>query len=366
MNPRCPCGSPRTIRHGTDAGSHLRLSGRVAERVASPVSRFLCKGCGKTFPHREPEAEAEERAVRDRAAELAFALGRAPAARELGVGPSVLATLLDRWHASRDGDTLDATPDFILAEAMHLRNGDAILVADVDRETLIEVLPDVGSLEAWLARPGSLPALRVCVPVDPALADAVRRSLPDATVMVAPHAVLRAIRSALALGLRIVRRSPGMAGRNAFPSTARFLRAVEGGREDAAGWPGEVRGLLAGGRLAMAIASAPDAARGELMWPEFEVAADGAGGGPVARLMRTWRDAILAGLQHRYVDRFAKAMEQVRRAGQARRPSLVFHDFRGFILLRDYGLSSMRADASAQGRPVAGLAGMMRGMPEPG
>jgi transposase-like protein len=359
VNPACACGSPRTVRHGSDAATHLRLADGRAERVAGVTPRFLCKGCGKTFTHRPPEVEAEERAVRDRAAELAFALGRAPAARELGIGPSAIATMLDRWHRARDIDTHGAEPDFLAIECATLRGAGAILVADVDREALVEVVPDTDRLAEWLTRPGRLPALRVCVPLDAGLAVAVRKALPEAIAMVAPATVVRAIRGALAGGLRILRRMPGMRARNGFPSTARFLRCVEVDRPGE-GWPREVLALHGAGRLANEIVQAPDAAKACALWPEFGLAASVPGGQPLVRLMATWRTEILAGLDHRFVDRVAKTMHRIRRLAQARRPSLVFQDFRGLVLLRDYGQACSK-DPGGPGRPLAGIADLLRG-----
>ena len=367
MNPACACGSPRTVRHGAETGSHLRLAGEVAERVGATFPRFLCKGCGRTFSHRPPEVEQAERLVRERASDLAFALGRAPAARVLGIGPSVLATLLDRWQAAREADMLDASSDFLILESVGLRGAEAILVADVDRESLVEVTAGIERLEGWLARPGSLPALRVCVPLDPALAGVVRRSLPEAELMVAPGAVARSLRGALAAGLRILRRLPGMRGRNAFPSTARFLRAVEGASAACEGWPREVVALHGAGRVAGEIAGAADAESGKALWPEFELTVAVPGGSPLARLMSTWKGAILSGLEHRFVDRIARTVEQVRRLTQARRPSLVFQDFRGLVLLRDYEHRAAPPVAPgagrgtvAFGRPLEGLVGLLR------
>ena len=355
MNPACPCGSPRTVRHGAEPGTHLRLEGGRAAKVPCTVPRFLCRGCGRSFARRAPEAEAEEIAVRDRAATLAFELGQAPAARELGVTLPVLRTLLKRWRRARDPDTHGAAPDFLIVECATLRGADAILVADLDREILVEVVPDPGRLAEWLVRPGRLPALRTCVPLDPGIAGAVRGALPEAVAMVAPSAVARAMRGALAAGLRILRRLPGMAGRNGFPSTARFVQAVEGSGPVGEGWPREVLALHGAGRLAREIVEAPDAARGAALWPEFEISASVAGGQPLARLMATWRREILSGLDHRFVDRMAGAMHQARRSAQARRPSLAFQDFRGLVLLRDYGRPAV------PGGPLAGLIALLRG-----
>lgn len=367
MNPACACGSPRTIRHGSDSGSHLRLAGGIVERVAGTFQRYLCKGCGRTFTHRPAEVDADERQVRERAAELAFALGRAPAARRLDLHHSVLDNLLDDWQACRDPDTVDAEPDFLFVESVVLRKETFILVADLDRESLVEVLPDPDRVGAWLTRPDRLPALRVCVPIDPAVAGAVRSALPDAIVMVAPSAVLRAIRGALTAGLGVLRRLPGMRSRNAFPSTARFLRAVEGGGPRPEGWPHEVMGLLGAGRLAREIVGGGDAARGAALWPEFELAASVQGGLPLGRLMATWKGAILSGMDHRFVDRIAQVLDQVRRLAQARRPTLVFQDFRGLVLLRDYervpvmvAMGSQGASTKAHGRPLSGLVDLLR------
>jgi len=363
MNPRCGCGSPRTVRHATDRSTHLRLAGGKAVEVHGIATRYLCKGCGRTFTCRPTEAEAEECAVRDKAAELAFALGRAPAARELGIETTTMATLMARWHAARDIEALDAAPDFLLVDRVNVRKKEAFLLTDVDRETLVDIVQGTEGLAGWLGAPGRMPALKVVIPIDAEVAGTFRRTLPGATVMVAPSTVARAIWKALATGLRSLRNDSGMRGRNAMPGTAGFIRTVRGNTPVHDGWPLEVLSLVTAGRAAAAIAAAPDAEHASRIWPEFELAASGPGGGPLSRLMTTWRDAILSGLDHGFVDRFSTAVRQVRRAAQSRRPSIVFQDFRGLVLFGTGDRTStmprssnMQATPHACGRLIAGLA----------
>jgi transposase-like protein len=364
----CGCGSPWTVRHGSESPTYRRLEGGRAVKADCEVPRFLCKACGRTFCVRPQAVEAAERAVRDRAVDLAFALGRAGAARELGLDHSVVSQMADRWRGDREADTHEAAPDFLVLERANVRKADAILVADADHETLVEVLRGPAALDAWLSRPDRLPPLRVCTPLAPDLAETLRRRLPGAIVMVAPSAVVRAIRNALAAGLRQLRRDPAMRGRNAFPDTARFLRVVDGRADAGEGWPREATALLAAGQAARAIAAAPDRPRGERLWPEFELAASVPGAGLLARLMATWKPAILAGLDHRFVDGLALRMAGLRRLAQSRRPALLFRDFRGYVLLRGYeAVPVMAPDGSgtgaiARGRPLAGLAGLLRGV----
>lgn len=154
-----------------------------------------------------------------------------------------------------------------------------------------------------------------------------------------------------------------MARRNAFPGSARFLRALDGRAPQGEGWPVEVTALLSAGRVARAVAQSPDAAAGARLWPEFEMAASVPGGAPLLRLMGTWRDAILAGLDHRFVDRMAVAVAKVRRAAAARRPTLLVRDFRALVLLRDFerAVDPGGHGTIAHGRPVAGLAALLSG-----
>ncbi len=363
MTVPCPCGAATTVRHGSSSRGYLRPVGGSVEEAPCKAERFLCKACGRTFTVLPPHAREDERRVRDLVAELAFAHGRSGAARASGLGESVVGRLLDRWQSEREPDVLDAAPDFVILDVVPVRDGDAVLVADLDREALAEVSEGPAGLAGWLARPGVLQPLRACLPIDPALARTVREGVPGIQVMVAPSVVLRGIRAALTAGLASLRREPSMARRNAFPGAARFLRALDGRVPQGEGWPVEVTALLSAGRAARAVAGAPDAAVGARLWPEFEMAASVPGGAPLLRLMGTWRDAILAGLDHRFVDRMALAMTKVRRAAAARRPTLLLRDFRALVLLRDFERTAGPAGHGTvpHGRPVAGLASLLAG-----
>ena len=368
MTDRCPCGSSSSVRHAPAPGSHMRVAGIKVERVPHEGVRRLCKACGRTFVVPPHGVAASEREVRDHVAELAFRLGRAGAVDATKLGSTVVDRLVDEWQAARDPETLDAAPDFVLVEPVRLRDKDGFLVLDVDRETLVEVVIERDGLDAWLGREGPLPPLRACVPLDAGVAATVRARLPGATVMVAPSTVLRAIRSALGTGLRALRREPSMRRRNAFPGTASFLRAHEGRAGPGEGWPVEVTALLAAGRVARDIAGSRDAAKGEALWREFEVAVAVPGGAHLARMMATWRDAILSGLDHRFVDRLARAATRIRRLTASRRPTLLIRDYRGLVLLRDYvretsnpAVPGGRHRTVGAGRPLEGLAELLAG-----
>lgn len=366
MTTPCPCGSPATVRHGPQRRHYLRPAGGTVEKAPCQAERFLCRSCGRTFTVLPPHAADCERQVRDLVAEIAFARGRSGAVRATGLGEAVVNRLVDRWQAEREIDVADAAPDFILIDVVPMRDGPAILVADLDHEALVEIAAGKDGLVRWLSRPGSLQPLRAGLPVDAALAHAVRAAAPGIQVMVAPSAVVRAVRAALTSGLSFLRRDPSMARRNAFPGGARFLRAFDGRAAVGEGWPVEVLALLSAGRAARAVATAPDAAAGARLWREFELAASVPGGAPLLRLMATWRDAILAGLDHRFVDRLTLSLAKVRRAAVARRPSLLVRDFRGLALLRDCERGTaapvppgMDGGTRPLGRPLVGLANLL-------
>jgi len=350
MTASCPaCASPRTIRHESlpDREAYARSGDRI-ERVPCPAARLLCKACGKTFVLRDEGTVAAERQARDHLAERAFRLGRAGAAREAGVTEKVVERLLRDWRQGREPDIAGCEPDFLLLQPASHRGEGRILVVDADAEALVEVLQDRSAVAGWLADPGRVPALRVCVPLDPGLAELARNALPGTVVMVAPSAVRRAIRLALAAGLNGLRRLGYMRGRNAMPGTARFLRAHDGRVEPGEGWPREVLSLLRAGRLASGIVDARAPAEAERSWREFELAADTEGGRPLARMMATWRREILAGLANRFIDRVAGIVDGITRQARARRPALAFEDFRALVLLRD-------AEGPGRGRALAGL-----------
>ena len=372
MTVACPCGSPAVVRHGTMPRRYLRPCESGVEKVPCEASRFQCKACGRTFTALPAHAVEDERRARELVAELTFLHGRSGAGRRTGLGEAVVDGLLDRWQREREVDVADAAPDFILLDEVRMRDGPVILVADVDRESLVEATPGVEALSRWLARPDILQPLRACVPVDAALAATIGVAVPGIRVMVAPSSLARAIRTALAAGLASLRRDPSMGRRNAFPGVARFLRALDGRVAPGDGWPLEVLALLSAGKAASAVASAPDAAAGLRLWPEYEMAASVAGGAPLRRLMGTWRDAILAGLDHRFVDRMSRMLTKVRRTAAARRPTLLARDFRALALLRDHeraplGLGLVGRDGAtvAAGRRLACLPDLLAGR-EPG
>ncbi len=368
MTVTCPCGSPATVRHGSMPRRYLRTCAGGVEKVPCEAARFQCKACGRTFTILPAHALEDERRVRDLVAEATFRHGRSGAMRRTGLGEAVVEGQLDRWAREREPDVADAAPDFILLDEVRMRDGPVVLVADVDRESLVAVPSGDAALSRWLARPDVLPPLRACVPVDAALAAKVAAAVPGIRVMLAPSGLARAIRTALAAGLAALRRDPSMGRRNAFPSAARFLRALGGRVAPGEGWPLEVLALLSAGKAASAVAAAPDAAAGLRLWPEYEMAASVAGAAPLRRLMGTWRDAILTGLDHRFVDRVSQSLAKVRRTAAARRPTLLARDFRALALLRDHeraplghGLPGADGASVAAGRPLAGLADLLAG-----
>lgn len=309
---------------------------------------------------------ALEREAREWVVETAFAHGRAGAVDRSGLGASVVDGIVDHWLASREGDVVDAQPDTVALDEVRTRLGGAIAVADLDNDALVEVLPDREALSRWLARPGMAQPLRVGLPVDAALATIVRGAVPGVRLLVAPVNAMRAVRAALAAGLSALRREPGMSRRNAFPGSARFLRALDGRVAACGGWPVEVTALLSAGRAAEHVVRAPDAREGARRWPEMELALSVPGAAPLARLMRTWREAILEGLDNRFVDRASAALSRVRRMSVSRRPSLLPRDLRGLYLLRDcrrglvYGAGGDEAPVSVPlGRSLDGLVTML-------
>jgi hypothetical protein len=357
LSPACPCGGRNAIRHATEPSKPLRLDGTRVVRVPSVSTRFLCRSCGGTFLVKDPVAVSGEIAAREHIAERVFAMGRDGAAREADTSHSTVKRLMRDWCHIREPGVEDADPDFLVVDVIAARGDGRVLLVDADGETLVEVLETVSDLSGWLERPGRLQPLRVCVPVDAGVAAAVRKSSPDSTLMVAPSTAWRAIRSTLGAGLGALRRDPSMHRRNGFPGVAGFLRALDGRVAPGEGWPREVLALLTAGRAARGVVSARDAATGRRMWPEMEVAAAVKGGSPLLRLLSVWREAILAGLDNRFVDKVCATMARVGRLVRGRRPALGFPDFRALVLLRDYRQPgpANAGGTTAPGRPLVGL-----------
>ncbi len=348
---RCPhCGGRDVVR---DRECEVEVSfmdgGRVSSRRGR-VLRVACKaaGCGRHGTVRHPGDVSAERKVRDHVVARLFELGQTGASQETGLGRATVQRHAEAWSSLREGDVAAAAPAFLLLGHARLRMRDAFLVADADRRALVEILDGHDALAQWLGKPGRKPATRACIPLDPRLREDLARAWPGMRTMVAPATIARAIRSLALRAFGAVRRAGRVHGSNGFPSGTEFADALR--REaDTGGWPLAVLGLLAGAKAALAVAAAPDRATGERLWPEFELAARDVASGGLAGLMREWREQVLEGLAHRFLDASVALLDGVRRALAARRPPLGFADLRRFAVLRPFE----RRVEGGGGAPVA-------------
>lgn len=358
------CGSGRLVRKGGSQRTFGRLRVGVIVPYEGAVTRVLCRGCGRNGTLYDQGDLAADLEVRDHIVGRVFALGRNAAAIETGVPRTTVQRHVEAWCAAREADVVDAAPDFLLLEPVRIRGEDCILAIDVDREALVEILPAGDALQAWLGAPGRMPALRVCVRFDPAAIAAVRTALPSTKVMVAPAAAARAVRTEAELCLSALRRRAAEKGCNSMPTPPEFARSLSPDASGEPEWPTPVTALRSAVRAVLALLSVTSRGEGERRLPEAELAAGGCE--RILRWLRVWRDPILEGLDHAFVDRAAMLAAGVRRAIVRRRPALGLSDTRALALLRDFVRRSittppgMPRRSVSVGRPLKGLEALLQ------
>ena len=209
MSLLCPhCGSDACVRNGGDDLTVDYLEGGRVARRRTWVTRVKCRSCGRSGRAYDPADVAAEAALREHVVGRVFALGQEGAALETGVPSTTLQRHLAAWADAREGDVADAAPDHLLLEPARLRRSDCLLVVDMDRRTLVEVLSGRGALAAWLAAPGRTAAVEACVPLDPALVATLRERVPGTRLLVSASSVAKAVRGATLLSARALRRRP--------------------------------------------------------------------------------------------------------------------------------------------------------------
>lgn len=357
------CGSQRIVRKGAFHPVFHRILDGVVVPYGATAARVLCRDCGRNGSAYDPADLAMQRAVRDHVVERVFTLGQSAAAAETGVPRATVQRHVEAWCAAREPEVLDVAPDFLLLEPARVRGLDCVLVVDVDRGTLVEVLSAGASVTDWLAAPGRPAARQVCVPPDPAIASLVAAALPNARIMVSPGRAARALRTEADLAFRHLRRRANETGCNGMPATAEFSRALDVKGSPGPGWPRSAANLLAAARAVLDLLAVRTRCEGERRWAETELAA--AGAVRILRWLQVWREPVLEGLDHAFVDATVRLAAGVRRAIARRRPVLGFADLRAFVLLRDFVRRSMPVPAGfpprvvSEGRPLVGLTDML-------
>lgn len=357
------CGSERIVRKGVFHPTFHRILDGVAVSYEATAARVLCRACGRNGSVYDQADLAAERAVRAHVVERVFALGQSAAASETGVPRATVQRHVEAWCASREPEVLDAAPDFLLLEPFRIRNVDCVMAVDVDRGTLVEMLTSGESVRRWLCDPGRPSALQVCTPLDPSIVALVGSALPDARTMVSPAAAARGVRTEADLAFRSLRRQGRATGCNGMPTASEFQRSLARDGAPGPGWPRTVAALTTAARAALDLLGSRSRAEGERRWAETELAA--AGSERILRWLRVWREPVLEGLDHAFVDATVRLAAGVRRAIARRRPVLGFADLRAFALLRDFVRRSVPTPpgfaprAVSEGRPLAGLEAML-------
>lgn len=364
MTATCPhCGSLRLVGKGRCSPTFHRIRDGVAVPYKATALRVLCRACGRNGSVYDPVDLAAERAVRSHVVERVFALGQSAAALETGVPRTTVQRHVEAWCASRELEVLDAAPDFLLLEPVRICGIDRVMIVDVDREALVEILTAGEAVRGWLCDPGRPSALRICTPPDPSIVRLVGSALPNVRTMVSPSAAARAVRTEADLGFRFLRRRGKASGCNGMPTASEFQRSLAREGAPGPGWPRMVAALATAARAALDLLGSRSREEGERRWAETELAA--AGAERILRWLRVWREPVLEGLDHAFVNATAKLAAGVRRAIARRRPVLGFTDLRAFVLLRDFVRRSVPVPpgfpprAISEGRPLAGLAAML-------
>lgn len=359
----CPrCGSPELVSRGKERHTSLVVRDGCIAEVEAYAQRLTCKSCGKTSSHRDESVVDATHEARDLIVRTVHRLGQTAAASQLGVPRSTIQRHLAKWRDAREAEVAGAAPAFLLVDTAHVRGADRVLVVDLDRETLVEILEGHGELSRWLGDDARAPALKVCMGLDSRLAAIVREGLPTAEIMVAPTTMRRTVRSEAILATRALRRSPDVRGRNGLPFPQEMAAVLKGDLPTPEQWPVEAGAILTAARAGMHLLAARNRASAEAMWPQFEMAVALAPMPRLARLFTTWREPILAGVDHRFVDRACLLLSKARRCLSTRRPSLGFDDLRGFALMDGFEtaleglpIPGMSQTPVAVGRPLAGL-----------
>ncbi len=357
------CGSTDVVGHGTSmTTSQVVVSGSLVDATFK-VSRVICKACGRTGSTRDPALLLAEASVRDHLVRLVFQHGQAEASRLSGCPRSTLQRHLKAWCDAREYDVQRAEPTLLLIDTVTLRGADRPLVIDLDRETIVEILPGTQELSGWLTQSGRAPAVRVCIAINSEIRSTVAGCLPKADIMIAPETARRRLLVEGALSLRSLKRHPGMIGSNGMPLQTEFSSAVFSDHPDTIGWCRSAASLAGAVRVGLAILRARSANEARSLLPEFEIASSGTESRRIWQFIKTWWVAILAGIEHRYVDRVAEMTSRIRRDLAAKRPVLGFFDTRAFAVLDGFErraesplTMSGRVPAHiSRGRPLASL-----------
>lgn len=353
------CGSGRLVRKGAFHPTFHRIRNGVAVPYEATAARVLCRACGRNGSVYDEADLAAERALRAHVVDRVFHLGQSGAAAETGIPRATVQRHVEAWCALREPEVLDAAPDFLLLEPVRVRGADCVLAVDVDRGTLVEMLAAGDQVRAWLGDPGRPPALQVCTPLDPGLMSLVGSALPAARIMVPPAAAARGLRTEADLAFRFLRRHATSRGCNGMPTASEFWRSLAAGGAPGPGWPRAAVALRAAARAVLDLLGLASRADGERRWAETELAACGCD--RILRWLRVWREPILEGLDHAFVDGTVGLVAGVRRAIARRRPVLGLADLRALALLRDFVRSTVPTPpnyaprAVSEGRPLAGL-----------
>lgn len=345
----CPnCSSNLLVSRGTERHAALVVEGGRLVEVEGVSQRLTCKACGKTSTHRDgalSEASHEAHAL---IVDTTHRLGQTAASAELGIPRTTIQRHMARWRDAREPEVRRAAPSFLLVETASLRGAERVLVVDLDRESLIEMLQAPGDLREWIDDPDRAPAVKVCMGIDARLSGIVRECLPGAEVMVAPSTMRRAVRMEAILSTRAVRRAPETRGRNGMPFPQEMARVLREGGPAPDEWPSIACAVLSASRAALDLLASPTRDRAERAWPQFDMAARLAPVQRLSRLFSTWREPILAGIDHRFVDGPTTLVSRARRALVTRQPRLGFQDLRGYALMDGF-------QSVVEGLPIPGV-----------
>lgn len=357
------CGSIEVVGHGSSmATTQVVRSGRLVEE-SFKISRVICKACGRTGSSKDPALLLAEATVREHLVRLVFSHGQAEASRLSGCPRSTLQRHLKAWSDAREDDVRNAEPALLLIDTVTLRGADRPLVIDLDRETVVELLPGTQELPGWLTQSGRAPAVRVCIPINSEIRAAIIECLPRANILIAPESARRRLLVEGALSLRSLRRHPSLLGSNGLPLQGEFSAAVLSVQPDTTGWCRAAASLAGAVRVGLAILNARSADEARSLLPEFEIASSGSESRRICQFVKTWWFAIMSGIEHRYVDRVAEMASRIRRDLAAKRPVLGFADARAFAVLDGFerraesplGWAGRAPAQVSRGRPLAGL-----------
>lgn len=354
MTMACPrCRSDRVVRFGRREVLRLVIDGGSLVEVPEQVQRHQCKACGHAFA----PAIGIHPDVAHEVADLALRLGTRPTADRLGCGIQLVRTILRDWSATKeDVVPLDA-PATLSVLALEIGGNEHLVLADLQNETLTDLIPGRQDLADWLSTRRGGPDIAV-VGLDPRLARTLKEACHGVELALPVSVSREAMLAAAESGLRSIARKD--VGRNFRERTELLDRPdaelSDDERDEISLWSRPAAALR---RVVLGMLEAltfDEAGFERARTSCIEALGRVLPGSGMERLLLNWGDAMRIGVRERWVDdvyrRFAGILDRAR----SLRPRSSLAVVRGVLLLSNVeapplDFSAVHGEATVAGRP---------------